>query len=232
MNDRKEQESGYAIVENVIVMPIVFVILFALLFAGFMLHAQCTIDSAAKRGVLYAAKMICDPQYETITAAAIDGTKGELNELAVADYNFASIEHYEPYRYLPFLSSSGLNNVESKTSAYVQNIIDQTSTWMFTIDAGGINCEANNYFLVQSIKVTVSADYHTPKLFQMLGVEETYQLTSEAVMTVSDQDEFIRNVDFVVDMVSEVLESLGIKDQIVEPLNKLKNFLTKVFAKK
>lgn len=57
----RSNEDGYALIENVAVMPVVFLIVYALLFAGFILHAQCTIEFAARRGSLYAGKLICAP---------------------------------------------------------------------------------------------------------------------------------------------------------------------------
>lgn len=230
MNKRiyQEKESGYALVENMIVMPIVFLVLFALLFAGCILHAKCTIESAAKRGVIYATKLICDPQYEKITENAIDTSKGELNELSSEDYNFSAIGHYQPYRYILSFKN---DSIETKAKDYVQRIISQNTTWMFHIDTNSIECKAENFVLTQNVKIKVTASYYTPKIFHYLGIPETYDLVAQAVMTVSDQDEFIRNVDFAADLVKDIAEERKIAEKISQPIEKLMNFVNKIFKK-
>ncbi|MDL2301874.1 pilus assembly protein [Lachnospiraceae bacterium OttesenSCG-928-D06] len=231
--NRKKTEDGYALVENMIVLPIVFLVVFAMLFLGFMLHAKTTIESAAKRGTLYASKLICDPQYEKIVAEAIDETKGELNELSSKEFDFSRIEHYEPYRYIPFLSSKfssgGTTDLEASVQAYVQKIMNQNSTWMFTMDTDSIECEVVNYVLYQKVVVKIKTTYHLPAIFGLLGIPETYDLVAEEVLTVSDQDEFIRNVDFAQDLIVEIADSTGITKAIGEPLGKLSNFVKKLF---
>jgi len=232
---RKTTEDGYAIIENMAVLPIVFLVVYALLFAGFVLHAQCTIESAARRGVIYAGKLICDPQYGRVTEAAADPTKGELNEMSSKDFNFTFSPNtsYQPYRYIPILNGSYFADIDTKVENYIRKILDQSTTWMFKIEDSGIDCEAKNYVISQNVTVKITAEYPLPKVFQWLGVPEKYDLKAEAVMTVSDQDEFIRNVDYVSDLVDQVLTTTGIKDKIdnviSEPLKKLKKFMDKLF---
>lgn len=231
MRERKEkdQEGAYSVVENMIVMPVVFLVVYALLFAGFMLHAQCTIESAVRRGVLYAGKLICDPQYEKITAGAIDTHAGELNELSKKEFDFTKISKYEPYRYIPlfsnYFSSGGTTELEACAQEYVQRIIDQNTTWIFTIDTDGIICDAENYVLTQKISMKVKASYHMPMVFRWLGFPETYDLTAESVFTLSDQDEFIRNVDLVADLLGDIMDASG----ITKAMQKLQEFAGKIF---
>lgn len=227
-------EAGYALIENMFVMPIVLLVMIALIFAGCMLHAQCAIESAARRGVVYASKLICDPQYDGITANAITENGKELNELSSLDFNFTRIEHYEPYRYIPLLSKSfpvgKKSSLETTVENYVRKVINQSNTWMFNIEMDSIDCDIDNYVITQSIVIKIKASYHMPQVFQMLGMPETYDLTAESVMTVSDQDEFIRNVDFAANLIDRAAEKLGIKEKVTEPLQKLMNFVSKVFS--
>lgn len=226
-------EGGYAIIENIFVMPIVFIVMFALIFSGCMLHARCAIESAASRGVIYASRLICDPQYGKITANATTENGRELNELSSTEFDFTRIDHYEPYRYIPLLSKSfplsGESSLETATAAYVRKVISQNNTWMFDIDLDSVVCDIDNYVITQNVRVKVRARYHMPTAFRLLGMPETYDLVAESVMTVSDQDEFIRNVDFAADLIGRAAEKLGIKDKVTEPLQKLMNFVSKVF---
>lgn len=229
MKKRKRAEDGYALVENILVLPVVFLVLFALIFAGCMLHAQCTIDSAARRGARYAAKLICDPQYKKIVAPASDEGAGDLTDLASKTFDFTGIEHYEPYRYIPLLSSyfsgSGGSEIEKAGQAYAEKIIKQNTTWMFAIDTDSIVCDAKNYLISQSVDIKITAVYHMPKVFRLLGLPEEFKLAAEDKITVSDQDEFIRNVDFADDLMTR----FGLKEKLAEPLSKLMNYAKKLF---
>lgn len=231
---RIASEAGYAIIENMFVMPIVLLIMIALIFSGCMLHARCTIESAARRGVIYASKLICDPQYDRVTANATTENGSELNELSSTDFDFTRIEHYQPYRYIPLLSQtfpiSRKSPLETTTENYVRKIVNQSNTWMFDMDMDSIVCDIDNYVITQSIAVKIEASYHMPRVFQFLGMPETYDLTAESMMTVSDQDEFIRNVDFAASLIDKATEKLGIKEKVTEPLQKLMNFVSKVFS--
>jgi len=230
--DSHREPDGYALVENMLVLPIVFLVVYALLFAGFLLHAQCTIESAARRGVLYAGKLACDPQYTRVTASASDPSKGELNEMSSLDFNFTYDPDmsYQPYRYL---FGSNVSGLDGKVVEYVRGILGQSTTWMFRIDDDSVVCETKNHVLNQNIKVAVTAKYHLPKVFGWLGIPESYELKSEAVAVVSDQDEFIRNADYVARLLEEAADKTGIKDKvgsaIGEPLKKLKAFMDKLF---
>lgn len=233
-NADKNADAGYALIENLFVMPVVLLIIIALIFAGCMLHAQCTIESAARRGVIYISKLICDPQYAKITTNATTENGKELNELSSSDFDFTQIAHYEPYRYIPLLSKSfplsGKSSLETEAENYVRKIVNQSSTWMFDIDMDSIVCDIDNYVITQSVSVEIKASYHMPEVFQLLGMPETYDLTAKSVMTVSDQDEFIRNVDFAASLIDKAAEKLGVKEKITEPLQKLMEFVSKVFS--
>lgn len=231
VNKCRKEEEGYAIVENMLILPVVFLVVFALLFAGCILHVQCTLESAARRGVVYAGKLICDPQFLEVTKASADPKKGKLTELATADFNFTSKSSIQPYRYIPILNGNYFSNVEANTKNYVQDIISQSASWMFTIDGDDVVCNAKNYVITQQIKVKVTAKYKMPYIFQLLGLPETYDLSAEAVTTVSDQDEFIRNIDYVGDLLERYEVGEKINKFVGEPLQKLKKFTDKFFKK-
>lgn len=225
----RQTEDGYALIENMLVLPIVFLVVYALLFAGFILHAQCTIESAARRGMLYAGHLICDPQYERVTAAAVDPGKGELNEISGEAFNFTFDPgiSYKPYRYI--LSRGYYTDNDEKIKSYVRKILDQNTTWMFKIEDSGIVCKTENVVLTQNVRVKITAKYPLPRVFTWLGIADSYDLEAEAAATVIDQDEFIRNVDYVEDLFQDVVRNTGIGEAIGEPLKKLKGFMDKLF---
>lgn len=224
----RQAEDGYALIENMLILPVVFLVVYALLFAGFILHAQCTIESAARRGTLYAGRLICDPQYERVTESAVEPAKGELNEISSQDFNFTFEPKisYKPYRYI--LPGNYYSDNNEETKSYVRKVLDQSTTWMFQIEDSDIVCKTNNFVISQNIEVKITAKYPLPRVFALLGIAESYDIEAQAVATVSDQDEFIRNVDYVEDLLLNAKDT-KIGKAIGEPLGKLKNFMDKLF---
>ena len=68
-----KSEEANSMVENVIILPLIFIILYAIILTCFIIHDRATLDGAAKRGALYAAHCISDPNYDDILRNSLMG---------------------------------------------------------------------------------------------------------------------------------------------------------------
>jgi hypothetical protein len=233
MKDKLRESKGSLILEATLILPVVFIILFALLFMGFIQHEQATMDGAAKRGALYAAKIFSDPAYEKV----ISGAKGDGNsdtvDLANTQFSFSGVgKDIQPYRY--FLQNK--STIEKAAVSETSKVIQNSNTGLHDIDVNNINCTVKNYVFYQEITVTVESTFNLPKIFSIAGIPTEYDLEARAVMTVNDPDEFIRNTDFAKDLLVQVIEKLGvsakienIETKISESLEKVMEFKNKIF---
>ena len=92
-----KDESAGVMVENVIVLPLVFVIIIFMIVSAFLVHDRVTIETAARRGATYASHCIADPNYATLV-----GQSGELDfSKSVENISFSSVgKNIKAYRYL------------------------------------------------------------------------------------------------------------------------------------
>lgn len=127
--ERIKSEDANALIENVIVLPLIFIVIYALILMCFIIHDRSTVESAAKRGAIYAAHCISDPNYESILRSSsseigaldtsINATVGDGSE----KYSFAGIKkNIHPYRYL----FGGGTKIDEQVNREVREIIDKT----------------------------------------------------------------------------------------------------------
>ncbi len=205
-----KDESANSMVENVIIMPLIFIIIYAMIMTCFVVHDKSTLEAAAKRGAIYAARCISDPNYATILEKS-GNQKGTLDtSIHLNDENkslsFTGVgRNIQPYRYLTSSSANIKNQVESE----IKNIVNNTRIPWRTLDVDDIEYKCVNKIFYQDVTVTLKADYPIPKFFGSFGIDTEYEYSVTAKMTVNDPDEFIRNADMVVDLIAVVDEKTG-----------------------
>ena len=208
-----KEEKANSFVENVIVLPIVLFVIFALIVTCFIVHDKCTIEGAAKRGAIYAAHCVSDPNYNGILETS-GNVKGELdmsidvsNADAVKNLNFSGIgSSIHPYRYI---FNSDASTIEANTESLVQEIIKKTKFPWRDPHTDSVDCTIKSYVIYQDISVDVKGTIPIPQLFKVIGLEENFKYDISAKMTVNDPDEFIRNSDMVVDTIIDIDNKTG-----------------------
>lgn len=222
-----KDENANALIENAIVLPVVFIIIYALILTSFIVHERTVLEAAAKRGAIYASHCICDPNYEVIITDA-GSEKGDIDiSQSVKTFSFSGVGHkIKPYRYL----TGGSSGIEKQVGEEVQGVIDKTRIPWRNIEVVGINYDTTNYVVYQDITVTVEANYKIAEYFKSIGLDTKYNYKVTAKMTVNDPDEFIRNADLIVDTATEVLNKTG-NSNIVDSIKKSTETIDKIAAK-
>lgn len=201
-----KNSNGNALVENVIILPFLFIIIYSLILTAFIVHDKGTIEAAAKRGAIYASHCISDPNYAAIVAAA-GNNRGSLDISSnVSEYSFTGIgSHIKAYRYI----LGDVGNIKAQVEEEVLSIIEATRIPWKQIDVEDITYSHKNKFYYQDVTVTVAVKYPLPALFKSFGLEDEYEYGVSAKMTVNDPDEFIRNADLAVDLIAEIDRKTG-----------------------
>lgn len=226
---RLKSEKANSLVENVIVLPLIFIIIYFMILMAFVLHDRATLDAAAKRGTIYASRCISDPNYTTILQKSGHelGTL-DTNVNSLSQNSFAGVgNNIKPYRYLKLSTS----DIKSATITEVYNSIEKTKIPWREIQTGDINVDIDNKIIYQNVKISITAKYLLPQVFGAFGLPTEYEYTVEAVTAVNDPDEFIRNVDLVIDTCVEIDQKTGgniskITTKLADMAAKLKEFLT------
>lgn len=223
-----KSERANSLVENVIILPLIFIIIYYLILMTFVLHDRSTLDSAAKRGTIYAARCISDPNYTSILQKSghEQGTL-DTNAAQFTDTSFSEVgNHIKPYRYLRM----DVSDIRDATISEVNNAIRKTKIPWREIETGDIVVDIENKIIYQNVKVSITAKYPLPEVFGAFGLPTQYEYIAEAQTTVNDPDEFIRNVDLIIDTVVEIDSKTGgniskITEKISGMAVKLKDFL-------
>ncbi len=216
-------ENANAMVENIIILPLIFIIIYALIIIAFVIHDRSTLEAAAKRGTIYASHCISDPNYHLILQKS-GNTSGNLDiDEGVGDFSFTGLgKNIQPYRYITGSSS----NIKNQVEAEVYSIVNKTRIPWRTIEVEDIVFTQINKLYYQDVTLTLKADYPIPKFFAAFGIDTEYEYCVSAKMTVNDPDEFIRNADLVVDLIVELDNNTG--NHLSNIVNKIKDLASKV----
>ena len=206
LKNKIKTENANTLVENVIILPLIFIIIFAMLLTMFIIHDRSTLEAAAKRGAIYAAHCVADPNYANILSQS-GNTPGDLDiRQAVTSYTFTGIgKNIQPYRYL----KPKISGLSSKVQSEVVAIVKETRIPWRELTVDKVTFKQSNKVFYQDVTVSIAAQYPLPKFFSIIGLDTNYNYEVKAKMTVNDPDEFIRNVDLVVDMVVLVDNATG-----------------------
>lgn len=218
--NRLKEESAGAMVENVIILPLVFVVIYSMILTAFLVHDRATMEAAAKRGAVYAANCISNQNY-----ASIVGQSGDLDishSLELTKLDFSSVgSNVSAYR-----AFDGGADVTGVVEAQVKKIVNKTRIAWLPQEAVRVTCTQKNMFIYQDIKVIIEASYSIPPIYALFGLETDYTYTATAQIRTTDPDDFIRNADLIVDLITDIDAATGGKIEAVK--QKIADLATKV----
>lgn len=218
MRESIREQRGAVFVEASIVFPVCFIIILMLLYLGNVYYQKSRIEAIVVEAALDGAAYCADPLLRVIEENedhAVPGI-GEVN--------------YEPYRYLGGLFG-GMGKIEDSVSGLIKQRIKGLSTGLFSgmkptgYDTGGLDVKYKSNFIASSISVNLEYKIELP--IRLLGDRENLSMKfrTHTEVPVSDQMEFIRNVN----LVDDLLESTGVKAEITKKVKELKSFFDELF---
>lgn len=208
-----KDQTGYLVVEASIVYPVMFFVLFFLIFYGNVFYQKSQIDDLVTKCAIRGAQYCADPILVQM----------EENGGVVPDK-----VDVKPYRYI----LGGMSEVENMISDRVKSGMASESsffTGMQPVIKNGNSKIAsfNNYVLYSTFSVEV--EYQITFPIRFLGKKTPTIITnsSRADIPVVDSAEFIRNTDMAVDF----LEDTIVGQKVASVFSKVNSFISN-FAKK
>lgn len=207
MKKWKNDEGGMLIVEASIVFPVMFLVIFLMIFAGNAYLQKCRVEAIVNNLAIDGAAYCADPMLDDIESGSIPS----LSEHDVY-----------PYRYL---LTGEMGNIEDDIYSELESKISGMSSGLFSGMKPKnyiIDVKYHNGFIYSTFSVDVEYKIQMP--VRLLGESEYISLAvaSHAEMPVSDTSEFIRNVD----MVGDYMEKFGVTEKINEMINKVKEWMS------
>lgn len=211
----KDQHGAVQIVEATFVFPVMFIILFFLIYMGNAFYEKAQVESIVQRNAIEGAAYCADPMLQVIKK-----NNGAVPTSAKNDPGIA------PYRYI----FGGMKDVENQIATAVKSEINGNTTSLFkTMNPSLKRCEVdfNSYVVYSTFSVEVEYDIQFPIKFMGESTPPVLTIVTRADVPVDDTAEFIRNADMVVDLFSQT--SFGQK--VSECFQKINDVLNN-FAKK
>ncbi len=210
------KESGAVqIVEAAFVFPIMFIILFFLIYMGNAHYVKAQIESIVVENAIAGAGYCADPVLQTIKET---GTVPSSDDIEI-----------DPYRYI----FGGMDDVEKNIGERVAEQIEANTTSLFGNMPPELKtresdiAKFNNYIVFSTFSVGVKYEIEFPIKFLGKHTPPVLSITSYSEIAVNDATEFIRNTDMVIDYLSEWKVAGKIKDVF----DKINEFLGEFAAK-
>lgn len=191
MRKKIKNEEGALIVEASIVFPIMFLVIFFMIFVGNAYLQKCKVEAIVVNSVIDAAAQCADPILSSVQSGSIPG------------YNEVSIK---PYRYL----SGEMGDIEAAAEEAVRDKITNMSTGLFShMKPELTECDVNfhNAFIYSTVSADISYRIMVPVRLFGSGDFMKLKFATHVEKSVSDVPEFIRNVDMVEDVVERLTGS-------------------------
>lgn len=218
----KTDERGAAlIVEYIIVLPVVFAVIFFLIFMGQAFYQEAVISSAADRMLIYVNKVAADYMYKDVVPFSFNGA-GDYNGNFVSERLLNDVER-KPYRYITGLfvqniDEGTLSNLERQLEEYIA----EKDLFFGRNASAEIKIEGQ---LFKRVSVTVTQKFKSPFNLSILGITD-YEYKFYCESNVVQATEIIRTTQFVAEILKPYIDK-G-KDTINGVINNFKNALSSV----
>ena len=214
-NKFKSEYGAVQIVEATFVFPIMFIILFFLIYMGNAHYVKAQVESVVETYALEGASCCADPILQTIKET---GSVPSLSSLKT-----------QPYRYI----FGGMNDIEAHIGSSVEAEISGQSSSFFSDMAPDLKTSSsniakfNNYVVYSTFSEEVEYVVEFPIKF--LGSDSPVGLTinSRSEVPVNDTAEFIRNTDMVIDL----FHGTKIGQSISDVFGKINDFISSFASK-
>ena len=215
LRERWKQTRGAIIMEATIVYPVMFFVIFFMLFMGNMFCIRAGIDSLVTQEALTGAAYYADPKLESYSEKEKIPTT--LSEAGHVTKNL--------YRYLDIFDIGGSQSAQSTNLK--ENIGSYTGyfTGMNPDRIEIVSHKVNNYIIYQTYEVEVKYYLNFPWKFIFHDEKYDIAMTARAEVPVTDSAEFIRNVDLAVDILERTEKGETASENINKTFEKVTAFL-------
>lgn len=203
-----KKEAGSLIVEASIVFPVMFLVIFFMIYAGNAFLQKSRVESIVNACAIDGSAYCADPQLKLVEANSLPTVK--------------NVEIY-PYR---FFSSNAVGDVGGQIEGMIRSRISGMSSGLFSgMKPRDVTVQTSyvNGIIYATFQANVSYKIEIP--IRLLGEKEniSVKVTTHVEMPVSNSAEFMRNVD----MVGDYMDRYGVTQKIEEMVAEAKKWFTK-----
>lgn len=201
-----KEERGVIFVEASVVFPVMFIIIFLMIYAGNAYWLRSKVEALTVEHAFRGAAHCADPLVVNVESGSIP-----------------NVNNHQVYPYRIF-DPNGVNSTAEDIAGELEDAIDSMGHGLFK------GMKPRNVIVVPRYSNAViystfslDVDYEIELPIRMIGQKENYALdfSTRMEVPVSDVPEMMRTVD----MVEDYMESSGLKGQIQEILGKVQEWM-------
>lgn len=209
MDNKKKlykNESGMAIVEATILLPVCIIMVVAIYYASIFMCQKANLQANLQNTLIY-YKNVDSDTYVTLNTDNITYTLGE-NTVDADGNGYGTPKPLFPYRFF------GFKVEKSKFEAFFRSMCG----YMF-FDTGSnveLSVTPTNYVIYKTITATATQTVKPAVSLRLIGLSDEFTIKATGKVVVTNGDDFIRNVDLVIDLVEdtkfgELVKNIGTK---------------------
>ncbi|MDR1563440.1 MAG: pilus assembly protein [Oscillospiraceae bacterium] len=207
MKKLKDEKGAMVIMEATIVFPVMFLVIFLLVFMGNAYYQKSRVQAIVTTLALKGAAFSGDPMLKYVSET------GSVPAFGSAEADI------KPYRYFNFTNFR--SDIKSYVSGELNTSVGKIGTGLFSgmkPRCTNVKVDTKNYFIYGTFSVDV--DFEIPLPIRLMGMTSNFKIeqSARADMPVSDVPEFMRNIN----LVDDVLDQTGVKGKINEWIDKVK----------
>ena len=185
-----KKEQGVYTTEAVIVMSTIIFIIFAIIMAFLLIYQNAVMYYVATQAAQEGAVMWTDP------TRTLDGTGGGEGDRSL---------NYYYHRIGEFFGGGGISENKAKISNWAkQKLKELTPNTIVGSGAETVKVEFHNYVMVRIVEVSITKEIDIPfkEIARYFSADLDMSVTAKA--TVADAPEYIRNVDYGMELAGEI----------------------------
>lgn len=192
MREFHKDEGGLAIVEATILLPVCMIMVIALYYAAIFMCQKANLQANLQNALIYYKNVESDTYMEAFDKMACVSADGMVS---AEGSSYGRPAYLFPYRFFGM----------SFDSASFESFFKSMCGNMFFDDGSNVQLTANetNYVVYKAITATAVQTVKPAVSLAMVGVDDEMTISVMGTVVVSDADEFIRNTDFVIDIVED-----------------------------
>ena len=200
---------GYVFVEATLLLPFCLLMIVALFYVALFMCQKANLQANLENTLIY-YKNVDSDTYVTAKSQMSYTTAGAEDSADGSSFEEPSIKF--PYRF--FLSANSRNIAEGNMESFFRSMCGH----MFFQTESNVKFSAQekNYVVYKVITASATQTVHSAVSFSAIGIPDTMTIAVSGKAVVSDGDEFIRDVDFVTDLMSDTALGQSVESGIAK----------------
>lgn len=192
MREFCKDEVGLAIVEATMLLPICMIMVIALYYAAIFMCQKANLQANLQNALIYYKNVESDTYVEAFDEMAYVSAGGMVS---AAGSSYGEPAYLFPYRFF------GMSFEASSFQSFFRSMCGN----MFFDDGSNVQLEAmeTNYVIYKAITATATQTVKPAVSLAMVGVKDQMTISVTGTVVISDADEFIRDVDFAIDIIED-----------------------------